>query len=206
LASRVNLAVLLSGGGTTLQNLLDRIGAGTLDARVSVVLSSRSDAHGLTRARNHGVPAATVSSRKFRDFEAHSKAVLRELRKYPVDLIVMAGYMCFFRIPPEFEGRVVNIHPALIPSFCGKGMYGHFVHEAVLKYGCKVSGCTVHFVDNEYDHGPIILQRCCPVMEGDTPDTLRERVFKEECEAFPAAIQLFAEGRLGIVDGRVRIS
>jgi formyltetrahydrofolate-dependent phosphoribosylglycinamide formyltransferase len=185
--------------------LLDRIDAGKLDAQVRVVISSRSDAYGLVRAQSHGIPAITVSSRKHRRSEEHSRALCAELRKYPVDLIAMAGFMCFFHIPPEYEGRVMNIHPALLPSFGGKRMYGHVVHEAVLEYGCKVSGCTVHFADNRYDHGPVILQRTCAVLDDDTPDTLRERVFREECEAYPQAIQLFAEGRLRIEGRRVRI-
>jgi formyltetrahydrofolate-dependent phosphoribosylglycinamide formyltransferase len=205
MADPINLAVLLSGGGTTLQNLLDRIKAGTLNARVSVVISSRKDAYGLERAKAAGIPAAVVSSRKYRELNRFSDALLAELDKHPVDLIVMAGFMCLFRIPDRFIGRMMNIHPALIPAFCGKGFYGHHVHEAVLEYGCKVSGCTVHFADNQYDHGPIIVQRTCPVLDDDTPDTLAARVFEQECEAYPEAIQLFAEGRLKIEGRRVRI-
>ena len=203
MADRISVAVLLSGGGTTLQNILDRADAGTLDARVVCVVSSRANVLGLERARNHGIPAHTVPSRHYADFHEHSKAVWETLAKHEFDLIVMAGYMCLLDMPPEMEGRIMNIHPALIPAFCGKGMYGHHVHEAVVRYGAKVSGCTVHFVDNQYDHGPIILQRTCPVYFGDTPETVRDRVFHEECEAFPAAIQLFAEGRLRIEDRRV---
>jgi len=205
MGEKVNLAVLLSGGGTTLQNLLDRIEAGRLDAVVQVVVSSRADAYGLERARHHNIPAFTVASRAFADFHEHSRAVWEVIERFPVDLVVMAGYMCLLDIPPAFQGRVMNIHPALIPAFCGKNMYGHRVHEAVIEYGCKVSGCTVHFADNEYDHGPIIVQRTCPVHDDDDPDTLRNRVFIEECEAYPEAIQLFAEGRLRIEGRCVRI-
>jgi formyltetrahydrofolate-dependent phosphoribosylglycinamide formyltransferase len=205
MAEPIRLAVLLSGGGTTLQNILDRIAAGHVDARVSVVVSSRADAYGLERARAAGIPTAVVSSRKYKDIYDFSETLLRELGNHPVDLILLAGFMCFFRVPDRFHGRVMNIHPALIPAFCGKGFYGHRVHEAVLEYGCKVSGCTVHFADNEYDHGPIILQRTVPVLEDDTPETLAARVFEQECEAYPEAIQLFAEGRLRIEGRRVRI-
>jgi formyltetrahydrofolate-dependent phosphoribosylglycinamide formyltransferase len=201
----VNIAVLLSGSGRSLQNLLDRIAAGRLDARVSVVISSRADAYGLERARAAGIPAALVESRKFRNFVKMSDAITLELDRHAVDLVLLAGFMCFYRIPDRFLGRTMNIHPALIPAFSGKGFYGHFVHEAVLKAGCKVTGCTVHFVDNEYDHGPIILQRCVPVLDADTPDTLAGRVFEQECEAYPEAIQLFAEDRLRIEGSRVRI-
>ena len=201
----INLAVLLSGGGTTLQNMLGRIDAGTLDAKVSVVISSRADAYGLERARETYIPAVVVSSREHKDFETLSAAIADELDKHAVDLVVMAGFMCLFRMPEKFIGRAMNIHPALIPAFCGKGYYGHHVHEAVLEYGAKVSGCTVHFADNEYDHGPVILQKTVPVLDDDTPDTLAARVFEKECEAYPEAIQLFAEGRLKIEGRKVRV-
>jgi len=201
----VNLAVLLSGSGRSLQNLLDRIAAGRLDAQVRLVVSSRADAYGLERARAAGVATALVESRRFRNFLKMSDAITLEIERQPVDLIVLAGFMCFYRIPDPFLGRTMNIHPALIPAFSGKGFYGHFVHEAVLRAGCKVTGCTVHFVDNEYDHGPIILQRTAPVLDDDTPDTLAARVFEQECEAYPEAIQLFAEDRLRIEGSRVRV-
>ena len=205
MATPINLAVLLSGGGRSLQNLIDCIGAGTLDARINVVIGSRSDAYGLERARNHDIPAIVVSSKKHRDFDALSVAIATELDRYPVDLVVMAGFMCLFRLPDKFIGRAMNIHPALIPAFCGKDYYGHHVHEAALAYGVKVSGCTVHFADNEYDHGPVILQRTVPVQDDDTPDTLAARIFEQELLAYPEAIQLFAEGRLKIEGRRVRI-
>ena len=201
----LNVAVLLSGSGRSLQNLIDRVAAGRLHARISVVVGSRADAYGLERARAAGIPAALVESRKFRNFVKMSDAVTLELDRHPVDLIVLAGFMCFYRVPDRFLGRTMNIHPALIPAFSGKGFYGHFVHEAVLRAGCKVTGCTVHFVDNEYDHGPIILQRCVPVLDDDTPGTLAARVFEQECEAYPEAVQLFAEDRLRIQGSRVRI-
>ena len=201
----IHIAVLLSGGGTTLQNLIDRIEAGRLDARVSVVIGSRADAYGLERARKRNIPAVVVSSRKHRDFDALSDAIAAELEKHPVDLVVMAGFMCLFRLPDKFIGRAMNIHPALVPAFCGKGYYGRHVHEAAIEYGVKVSGCTVHFTDNEYDHGPVIVQRTVPVLDDDSPDALAARVFEQECEAYPEAIQLFAEGRLKIEGRKVRI-
>lgn len=206
MAQPIQLAVLLSGGGTTLQNLIDRIEAGKLDAKVAVVLSSRADAFGLERARKHGVPAVVVPSRKYKgDPEGFTKAIFGEIDRFAVDLVILAGFMCFIRIPENYLGRVMNIHPGLIPAFCGKGMYGHLVHEAVLEYGAKVSGCTVHFADNVYDHGPVIVQKTAPVLDDDTPDTLARRVFEQECEAYPEAIQLFAERRLRIEGRRVRI-
>ena len=205
MARPIRMAVLLSGSGRTLQNFIDRIHAGELDAEISVVISSRKDAYGIERAQQHHIPAVCVPSSEYPDFDAMSSALLETLSEYPVDLVVMAGFMCLFRIPDAYLGRTVNIHPALIPAFCGKGFYGHHVHEAVLAYGVKVSGCTVHFVNNEYDNGPIILQKTVPVLDDDTPDTLSARVFKKECEAYPEAIQLFAEGRLKIEGRRVRI-
>jgi phosphoribosylglycinamide formyltransferase 1 len=205
MATPINLAVLLSGSGRTLQNFIDRIRAGKLDARIRVVISSRADAYGLERARQNGIPAVVVASRKHRAPEMFSRALAAELDKWPVDLLAMAGFMYLFRMPDKFIGRAMNIHPALIPAFCGKGMYGHFVHEAVIESGCKITGCTVHFADNEYDHGPIILQKPAPVLDDDTPDSLADRVFQQECEAYPEAIQLFAEDRLRIEGRRVRI-
>ncbi|MDP7640252.1 MAG: phosphoribosylglycinamide formyltransferase [Candidatus Hydrogenedentes bacterium] len=202
----INIAVLLSGNGTTLQNILDRSAAGTLDARVSCVISTREKAFGLERARKAGVPAAAVPRKSFDATGPFSETVWAEINKYPVDLVVLAGFMSMLDVPAEFENRIMNVHAALIPAFCGKGMYGAHVYEAVLDAGVKVTGVTVHFVDAEYDHGPIILQRPVAVAEDDTPDTLAARVQAEEREAYPEAIQLYAEGRLKVVDGRVRVA
>lgn len=202
----LRLGVLLSGGGTTLENLFDCIAAGKLDAEVVVVGSSRKDAYGLVRAADHGLPSFVVESRRYRgDVEGFSKAIFDELGRYEIDLLVLAGFMCLLRLPERYEGRAMNIHPALIPAFCGKGYYGRHVHEAAVGYGVKVSGCTVHFVDNVYDHGPIIVQKTVPVLDGDTADTLQARVFEKECEAYPEAIRLFGEGRLRIEGRRVRV-
>lgn len=201
----VRLAVLLSGGGTTLQNLLDRIAAGTLRAEVAVVISSRPDAYGLTRARAAGVPAVTVARKAFPDPTAFNDALHAALDPYAIDLVVLAGFLSLFEPRTRYAGRVMNIHPALIPAFCGTGFYGHRVHEAVLAAGVKVSGCTVHFADEHYDHGPIILQGCVPVLDDDTPETLAARVLALEHELYPQAIQLFAEGRLVVEGRRVRI-
>jgi formyltetrahydrofolate-dependent phosphoribosylglycinamide formyltransferase len=202
----VRLAVLLSGSGRTLQNFLDQIDAGKLDAEVVVVGSSRSDAYGLERARLRGAPTFVVEARRYRkDAARFSEAIFTELAAYEYDLLLLAGFMCLITIPPQLNGRAMNIHPALIPAFCGKGYYGHYVHEAVLRYGVRISGCTVHLVDNVYDHGPIIVQKTVPVLDDDTPDTLAARVFEKECEAYPEAVRLFGEGRLRIEGHRVRI-
>jgi len=199
------LAVLLSGSGTTLQNIIDHVAAGKLDAEVCCVISSRRDAYGLERARKHGIPETVIVRKEHADTHAFSEAIWAEVRDHGADLVVLAGFMCLLEVPPDFTNRIMNVHPALIPAFCGKGMYGHHVHEAVLEYGVKVTGATVHFVDNAYDHGAIILQEAVPVLEGDTPDSLAERVQAKERELYPRAIQLFADNRLHVEGRRVRI-
>lgn len=188
----VRLGVLLSGGGRTLQNLIDRIEDGSLSARIEVVLSSHPGVKGLERARHHRLPAVTVDYKDFADAAAFSQAVTRELDRYPIDLVIMAGFIRRYLYPPKFEGRVLNIHPALLPEFGGKGFHGRHVHEAVLRSGRTESGCTVHIVDHHYDRGTILLQKRVPVLPGDTPDTLAERVFQAECEVYPEAIRRMA--------------
>ena len=207
----VKLAVLLSGGGSTLENIFDKIAEGYLPAKVEIVIASRRDAYGLVRAENHGVATAVVESRKFfsnkvPDWSAMSEAINEILSERDIDLICLCGFMCFYHVPSRFSGKVMNVHPALIPSFCGKGMFGHHVHEAVKQAGVKLSGCTVHFVNNQYDAGPIIIQRSCPVSDTDTPEEIAQRVMGEERKAYPEAIKLFAEGRLKVRDGIVEIS
>lgn len=201
----IDLGVLISGTGRTLQNLIDKMQGGSLEARIRVVISSRPDAPGLERAKNHAIPRVVVDRGLYRDVETFSKAITGHLDSHGVDLVVLAGFNCLYKIPEKYLGRVMNIHPALIPSFCGKGYYGEKVHRAVLDSGAKVSGCTVHFADNSYDHGPIIIQRVVPVLDGDTPETLANRVFQEECIAYPEAIRLFQQGRLRIEGRKVSI-
>jgi formyltetrahydrofolate-dependent phosphoribosylglycinamide formyltransferase len=201
----IHLAVLLSGNGTTLQNLLDRTADGRLRAEVVLVVSNRYDAFGLERARRAGVPAAVVERSDCASRDDFGHRIFDLCRGAKVDLVCLGGFLQLLPIPDDFAGRVMNIHPALIPAFCGKGYYGHRVHEAALEAGVKVSGCTAHFADNVYDHGPIILQRVVPVLDNDTPDTLAARVFEQECEAYPEAVRLFAEGRLRIEGRRVRV-
>ena len=204
--SELRVAVLLSGSGRTLQNLLDLSAAGELPIEVVRVVASRPDAYGLERAQAAGVPTAVVRRREHPDLAAFTAATFAEARAAQAELVCLAGYMKLLRpIPADFQGRVLNIHPALIPAFAGKGFYGQRVHEAALAAGVKVSGCTVHFVDDEYDHGPIVAQQAVPVLEEDTPETLAQRVFAAECELYPAAIRLFAEGRLRIEGRRARV-
>ena len=197
----IRLGVLISGSGTTLMNILKHIEAGQLNANVAVVISSRSTVAGVEKARNAGLDVKIIRKQDYPDVEEFSRQIEQELVAAKVDLVVQGGWLCLWKIPARYEHRVMNIHPALLPSFGGQGMWGHHVHEAVLKAGCKISGCTVHFCTNEYDKGPIIVQRACPVRSDDTPETLAARVFEQECIAYPEAIGLFAEGKLILRDG-----
>jgi phosphoribosylglycinamide formyltransferase 1 len=202
----IRLGVLISGGGRTLINILENIKAGRLNAKISLVISSLSNVAGVGKARNAGLKVKIIRKQDYPDIEQFSRRIEEELTAEKVDLVIQAGWMCLWKIPDRFQNRVMNIHPALLPSFGGKGMWGHHVHEAVLKAGCKVSGCTIHFCTNEYDRGPIIIQRTCPVCEGDTADTLAARVFEQECIAYPEAIRLFADGKLLVQDSVVQIT
>jgi len=176
-----------------------------LGAQIVVVVASRADCFALERAAQRHVPAEVVAARAFSDTDRFSEAITEVLVAYRVDLVVMAGFMHFYRIPPRYANRVLNIHPALLPAFCGRGFYGNRVHQAVLDFGAKVTGVTVHFADNEYDHGPIVLQSAVPVLDEDTVETLAARVFAEECRLLPEAVELFCQDAL-ILDGRrVRI-
>jgi len=188
----IRLGVLLSGSGRTLQNLIDRIQDGSLPARIEVVISSHPGVKGLDRAEKAKIPAVTVDFKTFPDDRAFSDAVTKQLDRHPVDLVLMAGFIRRYLFPNKFEGRVLNIHPALLPDFGGKGYHGEKVHRAVLEKGVKETGCTVHIADLEYDRGPILLQKRVPVLPGDTPETLAARVFEAECEAYPEAIRRMA--------------
>ncbi len=199
------IAVLISGGGTTLRNLIEKIEAGRLPVEIALVVSSTPNARGLQIAADAGLPGAVIQRKAFADQDEFSRAIFDRCREAGVDLVVMGGFLKRVTIPDDFANRVVNIHPALMPSFCGEGFYGHRVHEAVLDYGAKLSGCTVHFADNQYDHGPVIMQMAVPVLDDDTPETLAARVFEAECEAYPEAIRLIAAGRVSVDGRRVRI-
>ena len=198
---RLRIGVLLSGAGRTLANLFEKIALHELRAEIVGVVSSRRGVGGLQIAADHGVPNHVVSRRDYADPQQHADAVFRPLIDAGCHVVAMAGYMQHVVIPTELHYRVMNIHPSLIPAFCGKGFYGHYVHEAVLEYGAKLTGCTVHFVDNHYDHGPVILQRSVPVADHDSPESLAARVFSQECEAYPEALRRYASGNMR-VDGR----
>ena len=192
----IRLAALLSGGGRTLLNILERIEDGTIPARVETVIASRKDAPGVERVRARGLEVHVANGREVNELldETHH------------DLVCLCGWLDLLEMEPWMRGRVMNIHPALLPAFGGKGMYGRHVHEAVLSSGSPSSGCSVHFVDEHYDHGPVILQRACPVLEGDDAESLAARVFEQECEVYPQAIALFADGRLRLEGDRVLIA
>ena len=201
----LRIAGLISGGGSTIANIVQYIGDGQFAAEVVLTICSNSHAGGIERMRGLGVDVEIVARKQFDSTEAFSDKVFSLVRDAKADLICLGGFLSLLRIPDDYTHRVMNIHPALLPSFGGHGMYGHHVHEAVLAAGCKVSGCTVHFADNEYDCGPIIVQRTCAVEEDDTLDTLADRVMAEERIAYPEAINLFAADRLRVEDQRVRV-
>ena len=200
----LRLAVLVSGGGTNLQAILDAIDEGTItNAEVSVVISNNAGAYALERAKKKEIDAVCLSPKTFASREAFNEALLAKLQSYNVDLVVLAG--CLVVIPQSivdaYPNKIINIHPSLIPSFCGKGYYGHFVHEAVLEYGAKVSGCTTHFVAQGIDTGPIIMQRAVYVKQEDTPQTLADRILEQEHIILPESVRLFCEGAIE-VNGR----
>jgi formyltetrahydrofolate-dependent phosphoribosylglycinamide formyltransferase len=191
----LRLAVLLSGSGRTLENLLDWIAAGRLAASVERVVSSRGDVRGVRLAERAGIPV-TVLPPAGRPLADWSDAIFAACRSAMPDLVVMAGFLHLVEIPADFAGRVINIHPALLPAFGGKGFHGMHVHRAVVARGCTISGCTVHLVDNEYDHGRILLQQAVPVLRDDTAESLAARVFAAECETLPESINRIASGDL----------
>ena len=201
----LRIGVLLSGTGTSLENLCERIDAGELRARVVVVVSSRDEAPGLERARRRGIPAFAVPRRQYPEVKHFNDALHRTLEPFDPDLVLLLGFLSPFELRGRFEGRAINVHPALVPAFSGTGFYGARVHEAVLEAGVRVTGVTVHFVDEQYDHGPIIVQEAVPVLDDDTAETLAARVQAVERRLVPEAVRLYAAGRLRIEGRRVRI-
>ncbi len=206
----LKLAVLVSGGGTNLQAIIDAISAGKItNACISVVISNNANAYALERARAHGIEALCISPKDFESREAFNQAFLDKLNSCNVDLVVLAGFLVVLpeMMIKEYTNRIVNIHPSLIPSFCGKGFYGLKVHEGVLARGVKVTGATVHFVDEGTDTGPIILQKAVEVEQGDTPEVLQRRVMEQaEWVILPKAIDLIANGKVSVEDGHVIIA
>ena len=201
----LNIAVLVSGGGTNLQAIIDQIESHKItNASIKVVISNNKGAYALERAKNHGIPAECISPRDYEDREVFNQALLARLEELGIDLIVLAGYLVVIPecIIKRFRNRIINIHPSLIPSFCGTGYYGLKVHEAALRRGVKVSGATVHFVDEGTDTGPIIMQKAVPVYADDTPEVLQRRIMEQaEWQILPAAINAIANGRIKVCDG-----
>ena len=195
------IAVLISGGGTTLKNLIEKRQAGLLPIEIGLVISSNSNAAGNQFARNKSIDLKVVERKAFDCDDDFSRVIFDCCRNANVDLVVMGGFLKKIVVPGDFVNRVINIHPSLIPDFCGQGMYGMHVHRAVIESGAKVSGCTVHFVDNEYDHGPIIAQEKVEVFPDDRPEELQARVFSTECELYPDVIMAIARGRISLLDG-----
>lgn len=203
---RIRIGVLASGGGTNLQAIIDSCERGEIDGDVVVVISNVPEAYALERARKHRIDAFAFPH-KGMTREAHEADIIACLEQHQVDLVVLAGYLRMLTpaLTAKYAGRLMNTHPALLPSFGGEGMHGLNVHQAVLDYGCKVSGCTIHFVTLDVDGGPIIAQKAVPVLENDTAETLQERVLKEEHKLLPRAIQLFAQGKLKLDGRKVRV-
>lgn len=199
----LKIAVLISGSGRTLKNFIDLAAEGGLPIDIRLVVSSSAKARGLEYAAENGIASMVVRRNTFSTDREFGDATFAACRNAGVEYVVMAGFMKLAPVPEDFAGRVVNIHPSLIPAFCGHGMYGDRVHQAVIDAGVKVTGCTVHFVDNIYDHGPIIWQQPVPVFEDDTADTLGKRVFEAEKEAYPQVLKLLAAGRIKLENGRV---
>ncbi len=205
-----NIVVLVSGGGTNLQALIDAQKRGELgNGKITCVISSKADAYALTRAEENNIKTRVLVRKEYSDIASYSKAMRDALVEEKADLIVYAGFMTILdeNVCDAFENKMINVHPALIPSFCGKGFYGLHVHESALQKGVKVSGATVHFVTAECDAGPIILQKAVAVEEGDTPETLQKRIMQEaEWKILPKAVQLFCDGKITVKDGKTVIS
>ena len=197
----LRLAVLISGNGRTLKNFIDLAAEEKLPVDIRLVISSSAKAGGLAHAEKAGVPTQVLLRTDSASDEAYGKAIFTACRTADVEYVVMAGFLKLVPVPDDFAGRVLNIHPSLIPSFCGHGMYGNRVHQAVLDYGAKVTGCSIHFVDNEYDGGPIIWQQPVPVFDDDTAVSLADRVFEAELEAYPHILKLLAAGKIKL-EGR----
>ena len=207
--SKKRIAVFVSGGGTNLQALIDACRSGVIDnGEIVCVLSSRDDAYALKRAEKAGIPTITVARKSYKTSTLYDEAVLEAVGRYDVDLIVLAGFMSILgsEVIRRYENRIINVHPSLIPSFCGKGFYGLRVHEAALNYGVKVSGATVHFVNEVTDGGAIIMQKAVNVLNGDTPETLQRRIMEEaEWQILPEAVSLFCDGKIRVENGKTII-
>ncbi|MEI3337633.1 MAG: phosphoribosylglycinamide formyltransferase [Clostridium sp.] len=199
------IAVLVSGGGTDLQSIIDAVENKEIDCKIEMVISSKEGVYSLERAKKHGIESHVITKKEYKDKQSDK---ILSLVDGKVDLIVLAGYLSILdgEILERFKNRIINIHPSLIPSFCGPNMYGLKVHEAAIKKGVRFSGCTVHFVNNEVDGGAIILQEAVPVYFEDTPETLQARILEKEHIILPKAVKLISENKVKVIDGRVKIT
>ncbi|HQK53499.1 MAG TPA: phosphoribosylglycinamide formyltransferase [Sedimentibacter sp.] len=204
---QVKIGVLISGSGTNLQSLIDNIETGNIKGKITVVISNRKDAYGLNRARQKNIDALYIRQKDYESFENFNDAIIDELKRHNVELVVLAGYLKILtsKFIDEYRNRIINIHPSLIPAFCGKGYYGIKVHEEVIKYGVKLSGATVHFVDEEADTGPIIIQEAVEVSYEDTAETLQQKVLQIEHKILPLAVKYYCEGKIQISGRKVKI-
>jgi phosphoribosylglycinamide formyltransferase-1 len=205
----LRIGVMVSGGGTNLQAILDKIANGSMsECQVVTVVSSKPGVFALDRAKKNGIPCEVISRKSFETFEAFDEALMNHMKAYDVELVVLAGYLSLLgeKFIKYYQNAIINVHPSLIPAFCGKGCYGLIPHQKALEYGVKVTGATVHFVEPEYDSGPIILQKAVEVLSDDTPETLQKRVMEQaEWELLPEAVRLFSQGKLEICGRHVRI-
>jgi len=203
----VNIGILISGSGTNLQAIIDNINEGNIDGEIKLVISNKKDAYGLVRAKKAGIETLYLDRKEFSSDEEYNKKIMEEFTKRDVELVVLAGYLRILskEFVQKYKNRIINIHPSLIPSFCGEGCYGELVHKMVLDYGAKITGATVHFVDEGTDTGPIILQKAVKVEDDDTVESLKEKVLKIEHELLPEAIKLYCQGRLSVEGRKVKI-
>ncbi|MCR2044569.1 phosphoribosylglycinamide formyltransferase [Anaerosalibacter massiliensis] len=205
--SPIKIGILISGGGTNLQSLIDNIKNKYINGEIKLVISNKKEAYGLERAKKEGIETLYIDRKSFNSEDEYNEKIIEEFKDRNIELVVLAGYLRVLskEFVKAYKGRIINIHPSLIPSFCGKGYYGEKVHREVLRYGVKVTGATVHFVDEGTDTGPIILQKVVEVKDNDTVEQLKERVLKAEHEILPEAVKLFCDGRIKLKDGKVII-
>lgn len=205
---QVKIGVLVSGSGSNLQSIIDNIKLGNINGKIEVVISNKENAYGLERARQHGIDAVFVHPKEFENMEQYDEFIIKELKSRNVDLVVLAGYLKILtsKFIEEYNNKIINIHPSLIPSFCGKGHYGIKVHEAAINYGVKISGATVHFVDENADTGPIILQETVKVEYSDSAESLQKKILKIEHKILPLAVKYYCDGKIEIIDRKVKIN
>lgn len=204
---QVKIGVLISGSGTNLQSLIDNVEAGSINGVISLVISNKKDVYGLERAKQHNIHAIYLNAKDYENFDKYNDALIEELKNHGVELVVLAGYLKILtsKFIEEYRNRIINIHPSLIPSFSGKGYYGIKVHEAVIDYGVKISGATVHFVDEGADTGPIIIQEAVEVKSDDTAVTLQQKILQIEHKILPLAVKYYSEGKIQISGRKIKI-